>query len=64
MHLAIENYMVSYKNNARSPDFVLSFPIATDCTSIRCLSSAPDGADGVGLLHFSASVVVNYVPYD
>lgn len=37
MYLAIENYRVTYKNNAHSPDFVL-MTIATDCTSIRCFS--------------------------
>lgn len=58
MDLAIENYRVTSKNNAHSPDFVL-VTIATDCTSIRCFSTAPDSAACVGLLHFSASVVVN-----
>lgn len=64
LYLAIENYRVTYKNNAHSPDFVL-LTIATDCTSILSFSAAPDSAaECVGLLHFSASVVVNYVPHD
>lgn len=63
LYLAIENYMVTYKNNAHSLDFVLLLLLLI-VPAFRCFSAAPEGAaDCVGLLHFSASVVVNYVPF-
>lgn len=40
LYLAIENYRVTYKNNAHSPDFVL-LTIATDCTSIGACQQRP-----------------------
>lgn len=55
LYLAIENYTVTYKNNAHSPDFVLLL--------LLVIVPASGASDCVGLLHFSASVVVN-VPYD